>query len=341
MNKKERLYAAVNGQKPDKVPYSFWSHMPGIDLDPAAISEKAYEFYKKYDFDFIKTMNNGMYGVEDFGCKVDYSEIAKGGVAKIASTPITAPADFRDLTVHHCTEGSNRRELEHLRMVLEKVKGEEVPVIFTVFSPITIADKLVMGGMGSIRKFMEEGYGEEIKAGLEAITETTCEIAKAAIDLGADGIFFACQMSSYDFCTGDQYAEFGVPYDLRVLEAAKGGWLNTIHCHGVNIMFEHLKKYPVNAFNYHAWETYPEPDEAFALTGKCIMGGIARFDITNKNKPAVQHQIFECFKRLQGRNHILTPGCVVRYPLDDDMLSFIGRTRDEVEAVFDAGKILR
>ena len=80
MTKKERIQAAILGEKPDKMPYSFWTHMPGTDLDPEAISQKTYEFYKKYDFDFVKTMNNGMYAIEDFGCTVDYSEIVKGGV---------------------------------------------------------------------------------------------------------------------------------------------------------------------------------------------------------------------------------------------------------------------
>ncbi len=28
------------------MPYSFWTHMPGTDLDPEAISQKTYEFYK-------------------------------------------------------------------------------------------------------------------------------------------------------------------------------------------------------------------------------------------------------------------------------------------------------
>ena len=85
MTKKERIQAAIRGEKPDKMPYSFWTHMPGTDLDPEAISQKTYEFYKKYDFDFVKTMNNGMYAIEDFGCTVDYSEIVKGGVAKVVS----------------------------------------------------------------------------------------------------------------------------------------------------------------------------------------------------------------------------------------------------------------
>lgn len=88
------------------MPYSFWTHMPGTDLDPEAISQKTYEFYKKYDFDFVKTMNNGMYAIEDFGCTVDYSEIVKGGVAKVVSTPISCAADWRKLTVCPCTQAA-------------------------------------------------------------------------------------------------------------------------------------------------------------------------------------------------------------------------------------------
>lgn len=332
MTKKERIQAAIRGEKPDKIPYSFWTHMPGTDLDPEAIAEKTYEFYKTYDFDFVKTMNNGMYAIEDFGCTIDYSEIEKGGVAKVVSSPIQSAGDFRKLKVCPYTEGSNARELRHLKLVLEKLKGEEVPVIFTVFTPITIADKICGG---TLTKYLEEGHGEEVKAALEVITETTCRLAEAAIRLGADGIFLASQMSSYDKCTVCQYAEYGKPYDLRVLEAAKDGWMNTIHCHGSNIMFELLKDYPVHVFNWHAWETLPGLEEAYMLTGKCLMGGLKRTDITNKNKGEIQHQIFRCFKEMGGLHQILTPGCVIRYPLDEEMLAFIGKTRNEVEEAFE------
>ena len=281
MTKKERIQAAIRGEKPDKMPYSFWTHMPGTDLDPEAISQKTYEFYKKYDFDFVKTMNNGMYAIEDFGCTVDYSEIVKGGVAKVVSTPISCAADWRKLTVCPCTQGSNARELRHLQLVLEKLKGEEVPVIFTAFTPITIADKI---SGGKLISYIEEGHGDDVKAALEVITETTAQLVAAAIDMGADGIFLASQMSSYDKCTDRQYLEYGKPYDLRVLEAAGKGWMNTIHCHGDHIMFHILKDYPVQVFNWHAWESLPALDEAYALTGKCLMGGLSRTDITQQNR---------------------------------------------------------
>lgn len=88
MQKKDLIKAVLSGQKVERIPYAMWSHMPDFDRDPVAIAEKTYDFYKEYDVDIIKTMNNGMYSVEDFGCKIDYSEIKSGGVAKITETPI-------------------------------------------------------------------------------------------------------------------------------------------------------------------------------------------------------------------------------------------------------------
>ena len=42
MTKRERCMAAVKGEKPDKIPYSLWSHMPQFDHDADAITEKTY-----------------------------------------------------------------------------------------------------------------------------------------------------------------------------------------------------------------------------------------------------------------------------------------------------------
>lgn len=329
MNKKERIQAAIRGEKPDELPYSLWTHLPGIDLDPALLAEKTYEFYKTYDVDFIKTMNNGMYAIEDFGCEIDYSEIKTGGVAKVISTPVNQPSDWSNLKASPIDRGGLARELLSLKLLLEKTKDEQVPVIFTVFSPITTADKL------SRKKLVEHirtGHGALVKQALEVITETAEQVAKEAIQLGADGIFFASQMSTYNVMTAEEYEEYGKPYDLRVLAAAKDGWFNTLHAHGENIMFEVLRDYPVDVFNWHAWETMPALDEAYALTGKCLMGGLERMDITNKNRNNLQHQIYESYKLLGGRHQILTPGCVIRYPLDNEMLDYVKRTKFYIES---------
>ena len=75
----------------------------------------------------------------------------------------------------------------------------------------------------------------------------------------------------------------------------------------------HPQGLPLQVFNWHAWESLPALDEAYALTGKCLMGGLSRTDITQQNRGAIQNQIFQCFKLLGGRHQILTPG--LRHPL--------------------------
>jgi uroporphyrinogen decarboxylase len=330
MNKKERIRAAIMGEKTDRLPYSFWSHFPSVDLDPVLLAEKTYQFYKTYDIDFIKTMNNGMYAIEDYGCTIDFSEIEKGGVGRVVSTPIQSAADWENLSVCSINKGSLARELTSLKLLLEKVRKENVPVLFTVFSPVTTADKL---SGKQLLSHIAAGHGKSVHKALQVIAETTANLAKEAIRLGADGIFFASQMSTYGAMDAQAYQEYGKPYDLSVLEAAPG-WFNTLHAHGNNIMLEVLRDYPVAAFNWHAWETLPALDEARAQTGKCLMGGLQRMDITNKNKNEVQHQIFECLRMLNGRNHILTPGCVIRYPLDNEMLTFVKQAKEYLETCY-------
>ena len=105
MTKKERIQAAIRGEKPDKMPYSFWTHMPGTDLDPEAISQKTYESTKNMT-SLRQDHEQRHVRHRDFGCTVDYSEIVKGGVAKVVSTPISCAADWRKLTVCPCTQAA-------------------------------------------------------------------------------------------------------------------------------------------------------------------------------------------------------------------------------------------
>lgn len=330
MSKKERITAAIRGDEVDTVPYSLWSHLPMIDLDPVQNAEHTYGFYKTYDVDILKTMNNGMYSVEDFGAMADYSEIPKGGVARIVSTPIHTADDWLNVEPVSVNQGALEREQEYLKLLLEKIDGD-VPVIFTVFSPLTTAFKLCP----SLMRHVEEGQGEKVKQGLKAITETTCALVQRVIEMGADGIFFATQLSSYAVSEESFYREYGMPYDLAVL-AASSGWCNVLHAHGKDIMFPLLRKYPVQIFNWHAWESLPAIDEAQMMTGKCIMAGLERMDITERHKNEIEHQIYETLRQTKGRKIILSPGCVIRYPLDEEMLAFVRKAKNEIE-----GKLLK
>ena len=241
MNKKERIYAAVRGEETDRLPYAIWTHLPGIDMDPERLADETYKFFKTYDTDLIKTMNNGMYAIEDFGCEIDYSQIEKGGVAKLVSTPINSLDDFKKikaLDINECK--AIQRELYMLKLLLEKTKDENVPVIFTVFSPFTTINKLCGN---RILDYIKTGETKVIHEALKAITDLTVKLVKKVNVSGADGIFFASQMSSYDVTDEKTFREFGEFYDRQVLKTSTG-MCDTIHCHGTNIMFDILKDYP-------------------------------------------------------------------------------------------------
>ena len=330
MTKRERIQAVIEGKRADRIPYSLWSHLPDSDLDAVKLADATWDFYKKLNIDFIKTMNNGMYAIEDYGCTIDFSDITKGGIAKVVNTPVKTIDDWKNIPELDPESGALGRELHSLELLLEKRKKEndDVPVIFTVFSPLTIADKL---SGKCLLEHIKQGGADNVKAAMNRITESTERFIHRLIERGADGIFLASQMSSYKVMEEEDFLEYGAPYDKRLLVAASKGWCNAIHCHGEQIMFDVLNDYPVHAFNWHIWETLPDLEEGIALTGKCIMGGIARMDITNRNKNSLRNQIFHTIRATGGEGLILTPGCVVRHPLDYKTLNYIQETKNLIE----------
>jgi uroporphyrinogen decarboxylase len=258
MTKAEKISAVLSGDESGIIPYSFWSHFPGIDLDPHRLAEKTFEFFEQYDIDFIKTAPNGMFSVEDFGCICDYSEIDRGGVAKIVSYPIDTIDDWGKIKPIDCSRGALKRELLSVELLLQKVK-DRAPVVITAFSPLTTAVKL---SNKKIFQHMKESGSLQVHEALAAIAETTAEFIRKGIELGASGVFFAAQTGSYDIMDESLFREYGVPYDEMALRGCKKGWFNVIHIHGNNIMFDFFKNYPVNVLNWHINETAPTIPEA-------------------------------------------------------------------------------
>lgn len=110
MDKNQRILAALKGESVDHIPFSFWTHMAGGDLDPELLAAKTYEFYREFNLDFIKTMNNGMYSVEDYGCILDQSQVKSGGITRLADTPVKTAADWRGVTVRDISQGALGRQ---------------------------------------------------------------------------------------------------------------------------------------------------------------------------------------------------------------------------------------
>lgn len=318
MTKIERVRAALAREPVDRLPYGFWTHLPGIDLDPPRIAAETAAFQARYDLDFVKSMPNGFYAVEDWGAECDFSEIARGGVARITRPGVAAIEDWSRLDRVDVTRGAFGRELDHLARLVALV-GPDVPVLATVFSPMTTAAKL----SGERHRAHLAERPEQVRAGLAVITEATCAFARAAIERGCAGMFFALQDAVRAAFTAEAYAESALPFDHAVLRAAKaaGAWFDVLHAHGEDLHFDTLRDYQVDALNWHIGETAPTL-AAYRGSGgaRPIVGGLQRAHLTARDLPGIESDLRRTLAENGPRGLIVAPACVIRHPVDETTL---------------------
>jgi uroporphyrinogen decarboxylase len=158
-------------------------------------------------------------------------------------------------------------------------------------------------------------YAKQLRRGLETITATTIEFIRAARLIGVDGIFLAVQHASADVLSEAEYREFGVEFDLRLLEAARAMWLNVIHLHGERVYFDLVSGYPAHVWNWHDRETYPNLQQGLAKVSGAVCGGIARDAALLAGTPQqVRAEVEDAVKQTGGRRLIVGTGCVTLIP---------------------------
>ncbi len=307
MNKRDRAYAALEGQPVDQVPLSLWRHFHKQDQTPAGLAAATLAFYEKYNFDLIKLTPSGLYAVEDWGGKVVLSE-DDNKPPFLKKPVIRKPEDWNHLTTLNINEGSYGRELEAIKLIAAQLGKEDAPVLMTIFSPLTIAYKLA----GDVLLDHLRDFPGEVHIGLATIAETTARFAGAAIKAGADGIFFAGQLSRADMLTEEMCQDFVVCYDLIALERVQAQPAPLVlHLHGENIYFETANQYPAHAVSWHTHETAPSLAEALTLTDKTLMTGLDRNLLEDGSPEEIIAQAQETIETTGGQRLILAPACVI------------------------------
>ncbi|MGH2404290.1 MAG: uroporphyrinogen decarboxylase family protein, partial [bacterium] len=185
-------------------------------------------------------------------------------------------------------------------------------ILATVFSPLTIARKLA--GETSLLRYIRDSI-DEMHEGLDIIAETTGQFASECLAAGADGIFLATQCASTAYMTVEEYEEFGRPYDLRVLDAARAAEIVILHIHGERIMFEQFTDYPVHALNWHDRKTEPTLKEARETYSGTLAGGLDAMEtIGAATADKVTAEVKDALAQTGGKRHIVAAGCVI--PID-------------------------
>ncbi len=212
-----------------------------------------------------------------------------------------APVDARG--------GPLGEHLRALRLLLDEV-GDSADVLHTVFSPLSVTAQLC-GADATFRDFAQ-ARPADAHAAIGAVAETLAAYARASVDAGAAGIFFApLRWASRDTCDEAFYSTFGRPYDLKVLAAASSAEFNVLHVCRNDNMLEHLLDYPVAAFNWaDRGDGNPSLRDIRARTSKAIMGGIDNARLHAMSPDEVREQARDALS--VGRGMFLTAGCAIR-----------------------------
>jgi uroporphyrinogen decarboxylase len=307
VNHRARLEAALSGARPDRPPLAFWRHFPVDDQTPDGLAAAHANFQRTYDLDLVKLTPESGYCLKDWGLE-DVWLGATEGTRVVTRRPLIAPEDWARLPLLDPTAGQLGRALAAMRL-LTTALGPETPVLMTIFNPLSQARKLI--GPEQMLVHLRR-HPEELHAALRTITETTRRFIEAASATGIAGIFYAVQHAQYGLLSDQEFAEFGRPYDLQVLEVARPLWLNMLHLHGLDVMFEAVADYPVQIINWHDQETPPDLAEGQRQFGGIVCGGIRREETMVLGDPAqVVAEAAAARDATGGTRFLLGTGCVI------------------------------
>ena len=305
ITKRIRLEKTITGEKPDRLPVALWRHWPGDDQDAASLATAHLKWQRDYDWDFLKVGPASSYAAVDWGVKDKWVGHIEG-TREYTHRPIQTPADWEALQPLDPTQGMLGTQIETLRLVGEQL-GEGVPFIATVFNPLSQAKHLA--GNPVVLAHMRQ-YPDSFRRGLETITETTVRFIDAAKATGISGIYFAVQHARYPLLSRDEYKTWGRPFDNQILAAASDLWLNILHIHSTDTMFDLLADYPVSVVNWHDREATPNLSDGLKQIKGAASGGIDHWTLHQESPEGLLREVADAVVQTNGRRLILGTGCV-------------------------------
>jgi uroporphyrinogen decarboxylase len=280
---------------------------------PGRLAELTLELHRRFDTDLIKLTPSGFYPIQDWGAGIRFSR-SDDESPEYIEPAVRSPEEWTELPRLDVNKGGLGRELETIRHLAAALDGA-APFIMTIYSPLTLAS-FMRWDRASRTRIIDDlrEAPRQLHAGLTVIRDVVREYAAACLDAGADGFFFATQMANYGALTREEYEEFGVAYDLPILESLVGkSRITMLHvCGREELMFDLVAGYPVDVINWADRVSGPSIGEARRMTGKTLAAGLPVETLWHGTEDEVLAVAREAIAQAGRRGFILAPGCVVK-----------------------------
>jgi uroporphyrinogen decarboxylase len=316
MGKWERVEAALHGAEVDRVPLGFWRHYFLQEWAPRRLADLTLDSHRRLDTDLIKLTPSGIYPIQDWGPTIGFGRDDYTSPRYVRAA-VSSADEWPELPRLDVTKGSWGRELEAIHH-LSKALDDTAPLLMTLYCPLTLASFLC---------WEEDSQGKRVEgrlvsdlrqeprklhAGLAIIRDVVMDYATACLDAGATGLFVATHMATYDDLTAKEYQEFGVAYDLPLLESiGDRARITMLHACRKSIMFDTVADYPVDVIHWADSEGPPSLTEARQRTDKALAGGLSVDTLRHGTEDEVTAEAREAITQLGGRGFLLAAGCVI------------------------------
>ncbi len=303
----ERLRRCLAGESVDRIPVALWRHFPIEDQSPALLAKAVVNFQETYDFDLVKITPSSSYCIKDWGALDQWKGNPEGSCEYI-KFPVEHYEDWTGIRPLSPFKGSLADQLECIKLIKQSLpKG--TPIIQTIFNPLSQAKNLV--GKNNLVLHLRL-CSEELKVALKVITQTTIEFILEAKKAGIDGIFFAIQHAQAGLLSPAEYDEFGIPFDLEILEQTRDLWLNVAHLHGSEVYFGKVSQYPIDIINWHDLETPPDLHTAKLIYPGTVCGGLRQWEtLVNGTPEQVTSEAHDSMALAGSTLFVLGTGCVL------------------------------
>jgi len=322
MTKRERVMAALRGEPVDRVPLAFWLHNFATENSSKGLAEETLRLLRRFDWDFLKPQSRAQCFAEMWGLAYAPSD-DRTRPYTVTHTPVEDAAGLAALRPVDPSKGALGEQLEALRLIRAAV-GPAVPIIWTIFSPLMILPMLVRGGRDRALA-LARSASRETDAALAAMAETLAAYARACVEAGADGLFYATNVATRDLISAEECRRWQRPWDRLVLEAAAGAPFNVLHVCGSKIHFDEFADYPVTAFSWATVPGNPSLDTVHVRTGRAVVGGLpAKPEIATLTAGALVARVRRAVVEMSGRWLLLGPDCSINPDTPEPLLAAVG-----------------
>ena len=309
MTKRARVLAALRGDHVDRVPLSFWLHNFVTENSAAGLTAETLRLARTFDWDFLKPQSRAQCFAEMWWLSYRPST-ERATPFTVTHTPLAGAAEAARLQPLDPRRGALGEQLASLAAIRAAL-GPDTPIIWTIFAPMMVMPYVLAGGREQALA-IARAEPKAMDAGLAAIAETLAAYARACVEAGADGLFYATNLARGDGLTPGECRRFQRPHDLRVLGAVAQAPFNLLHVCGPAVHFDEFADYPVTAFSWALGAGNPSLAEVHRRTGRAVVGGLpAKPEIASMGETDIAARAKRAVDEMRGRALLLGPDCSI------------------------------